>query len=264
MIDGFIEEYFIAPMVERSGYNVVNTTVYIGIALIILYFIYKAFKKHNVKLDNYFFLSLTSFIAFGASKRVVTDATDKIFFGELINSLYEYNFFNISPFIYIFTASLFLISLAIEYKFKIKNLTLAIGSFLTVLHLIILVPHFQNLTALIGIAFLSALVFGATFLYFKKYLPALLTLAHSIDGASTFIAIEFFGYGEQHVLASFIGENFGYFAFFLTKAIVAFIFAYFVEKEKMNEFDKKFLYAIAITAGLSPGLRSALRLVVGV
>ncbi len=256
----FINEYFIRPMVERTGYNPVNTITYALIALSLLFIVYRVFRKYNIRLDNYFFYTLISFIAFGSTKRVVTDATDKIFFNSFINSLYQYNFFNISPGIYIFTASLFFIALFIERKFNIKNFSLYSGLLLFFFHFFILLPHFSNIYGFIAVLFMGALVFVVSKLYFKKFLPALLVFAHSFDGAATFIAIDFFGYSEQHVVASFIGENFGYFAFFLLKFTIAFVFAYLLEKEKMDAFDKNFFYAIAITAGLSPGLRDVLRL----
>ncbi len=264
MYDNIIDTYFIRPMVERTGYNPVNTITYAIIALAVLYIVYRIFKKYKIEVDSYFIKSLLAFIAFGSTKRVVTDATDKIFFNEIINNIYAYNFFNISPGIYIFTASLFFLSLFIEHKFKIKNFTLYAGSTLFLIHFLILLPHFSNIFAFIAIILLAGLVFFITKIYFKKLLPALLVFAHSLDGAATFIAIEFFGYSEQHVVASFIGETFGYFAFFLVKFAIAFAFAYLLEKEKMKEFDKNFFYAVAITAGLSPGLRDVLRLVVGV
>ena len=260
----FINEYFIRPMVERTVYNPINTITYAIIALISLYIVYRIFKKNNVSVDNYFIYSLLAFVVFGSAKRVVTDATDKIFINEMINELYAYNFFKISPGIYIFTASLFFLSLFIEYKFKIKNFTLYAGGFLAGIHLLILIPFISNFLAFIAIMFLATLVFYASKLYFKKLLPSLLVFSHSLDGAATFIAIEFFGYSEQHVLASFIGETFGYIGFFLLKFAIAFIFAYLVEKEKMSQYDKNFFYAVAIVAGLAPGLRDVLRLALGV
>ena len=254
-----IEEYFISPIIERSGYNIVNTTAYALLALLSLYLIYRYFKKIRLKLDNYFFLTLLSFSAFGSTKRVITDLTDKVFISNFINHYYAYNFFNVSPFIYVFVAALFLISLWLEKKLKKKGLALFIGSFLFLSHFAILLLYIKTALFVLPlfVAFLIALLSSGIA---KNIKQKLVVFAQALDGFSTYLAIEWLHYKEQHVLAGFIGESFGYFYFFLLKVAIALLFIYLVEKENLGELEKSFLYAIAFVAGFSPGFRDLLRL----
>lgn len=260
----FIQDYFINPIIMRTGYNPINTIAYASIALLALFFIYKYFKKESIPINNYFILSLFSFILFGSLKRVITDATDKIYFSNFINDFYSYNFFNVTPFIYVFVAFLFLSFTIIEHKLKIKNLAIATGLLLSFLHAFILLPYFTNYIAFFAILIIAIVPFLISRMLFKSLFPRIVVLAHSLDGAATFIATEFLNYGEQHVLSNFIGIQFGFISFFIVKILISFAFAYILEKENMLDFDKNFLYVIAISAGLGPGLRDILRILVGV
>ena len=73
---GALEEFFISPILEKTGYNAVNTLVYAGIALVAVYALFHIVKKCKVKIDNGFFWGVLSFVLFGSTARVVTDAVD--------------------------------------------------------------------------------------------------------------------------------------------------------------------------------------------
>jgi uncharacterized membrane protein len=94
-----------------------------------------------------------------------------------------------------------------------------------------------------------------------------------LDGAATWVAIDFFShesvaYGEQHVIPNFIVSLFpslGFFTFFLLKTILVVVFIKMLQKEKEKEeiFYDLFLCAIIIM-GLAPGIRDLFRLLAGV
>jgi len=93
----------------------------------------------------------------------------------------------------------------------------------------------------------------------------LVVFAQALDGAATYIAIEVNGnYFEQHVLSNLIGQSSGFLAFYLLKILLSIIFVYLVDREKIDDFDKNYLLAIALVFGLAPGVRDVLRLAFGV
>ncbi|MCX6769163.1 MAG: DUF63 family protein, partial [Candidatus Micrarchaeota archaeon] len=94
----------------------------------------------------------------------------------------------------------------------------------------------------------------------------------AFDGAATFVVIDLFSaasgkaYFEQHVLSSGIGNAspLGFFLFFLIKITLASLIVYFINKEKMAKSDKSLILLVVAVVGFAPGIRDALRMLVGV
>jgi uncharacterized membrane protein len=263
----FINQYFINPINEHAGYNMVNTAVYVVIALAALYLIRQFLRSRKVEIDNYFIYTVIAFVLFGSTKRVITDAIDSgMQFNPLVNSLLSYNAFNVTPGIYVFVGGLFLISVAIDYFTK-RKVALWIGVALFLAHLLVLLSLLYRINlfyfGMIGV--LAAIPFAALYPYFKDKLMPFVIFSQALDGGATFTALDLKGgYFEQHVFSNFIGQNFGFFAFYLLKVALATAFVYLVDKEKMDSFDKRYLLVIAMVFGLAPGLRDLLRIAFGV
>jgi uncharacterized membrane protein len=263
----FIGQYFINPINDRAGYNIVNTAVYAAIALVALCLIRKFLRSRKFEIDNYFIYTVIAFVLFGSTKRVITDAIDSgMQFNPLVNSLLAYNAFNVTPGIYVFVGGLFLISVAIDYITK-RKAALWIGIALFVVHLLVLLSLLYriNLFYFGMIAVLAAIPLVAFLPHFKDKLMPFVIFSQALDGGATFTALDLKGgYFEQHVLSNLIGQNLGFFAFYLFKVALAAAFVYLVEKEKMDGFDKRYLLVIAMVFGLAPGLRDLLRISFGV
>ncbi|MBN2478466.1 DUF63 family protein, partial [Candidatus Micrarchaeota archaeon] len=83
-----------------EGYNLVNTLVYAGIALAVLYILYTAFKKYRIKINEQFAYGVLSFILLGSTVRVITDSIDSGVFTAatpihkmiLESGIYDYGF----------------------------------------------------------------------------------------------------------------------------------------------------------------------------
>ncbi len=258
----FFNEFFVKPIYERSGYNPVNTTVYAFIALLTIYIVYKWWKSKGIRFNSHFLISLLPYVILGSTKRVITDIVDKLSL-EGLWKLYEYNVINISPGIYITTGFLFIFFYYLEKRGILPTWSsFWVGLFLAMFHLFLLFPFIQNIQPLLYVIPLA--VVGGTITFFiGKRLGFLAGFSQGLDGAATYYAIEFLHYNEQHVIPSFIGENFGYIWFYIAKVIIAFLFVWLLEKEEKDE-DKKVLgYAIVIIAGLAPGLRDLLRMMAG-
>jgi len=231
------------------------------IAIIALYLIYRYFKKNDIAFDSHFLKSLLPFVLFGSIKRAITDATDAgIAKGFIYEQFYGYNIFNVTPGIYVVTAFLFLSSFIIEHKYRIRNLSFYFGLFLALSHLFLLSPFLFHIERLILILFLSSTAYGIAFLFFKNEIYRIAIFSQGFDGAATFFGIEFFGYKEQHVIPSIIGEQFGFLWFFIIKVAITSIFLFLLDKEKIDEQEKNLIVYAIIVMGLAPGLRDTLRL----
>ena len=131
-----------------------------------------------------------------------------------------------------------------------------------------------------------ALAFAATFIVYlivnifkpkyPKILPfisgvnLLLFFGHFLDASATFIAIDYYGYAEKHVLPTFLIQLFNTASIMLVlKAIIVVLVVYFIDILYKKDFQQNptltGLVKIAILVlGLGPGLRDILRLGIGV
>jgi uncharacterized membrane protein len=98
----------------------------------------------------------------------------------------------------------------------------------------------------------------------------ILFFGHFLDASATFIAIDYYGYVEKHVLPVFLIDIFQTAAvMYLLKAIIIVLVVYFIDilykKDFMENPTLTGLVKVAILVlGLGPGLRDILRLGIGV
>lgn len=287
-IGQFINQYYIEPILQHEGYNAVNTVTYALIAIAAVYIAYRAFQYYRIRVDRGFVLDTIPFVLLGSTVRVVTDSIDTGVMTALtplhaliINShVYDYGFFTSSPGIYIITAALFFVSLALSRALKVERLAAFIGLALWIPHLFVLLFMFKYLEFAIPVLVLALIPFYLAYRYFsggaKKHgidpkILAGVVGAHALDGAATFFIIDYFGkltgrsYFEQHVIPGFIGSAFGtFFPFYVLKIGIAFGASYFIASEKdAGEGEKYFIALLLIIIGLAPGLRDLLRMAVG-
>ncbi len=88
--------------------------------------------------------------------------------------------------------------------------------------------------------------------------------AHLFDASSTFIAIDFYGYGEQHVLPNALMNLAGTAAVMFPLKIAVILSALYVIDEYVEDDIIRNMLKLAIfILGLSPGLRDFLSLSMG-
>lgn len=284
-----IEQYFIAPVWGRSGYNIVNTAVYAVIALIVLYFIYRKFEKSKFEIQKSFWVGALGWVLFGSSLRVITDSVDsgaflahagqigniltEIVYPKILESgIFEYGILTVSPGIYVVTATLFLLSIYFEKKIGMKYWAGGVGVILGVLNLLLLSPMFAHMYYGLMVFLIAGVmaVFAVHFFRLNKLELVCPVFGHALDGAATWVAIDIFGpaqgvqYFEQHVLSRIIGEisPFGFGLFFLFKVGFAIVAVKLIDSEKDQRLRMLALLVIAII-GLAPGLRDIFRMVIG-
>jgi len=296
----FIQAYFISPVWERTGYNLVNTLAYAAIALAAVYLIWRYFDKKNISIDRPFWAGALSFVLFGSSLRVLTDSIDsparvmaqtllnasagqsgpfgfiaQITYPFILNShVLDYGAWTVTPGIYVLTAAIFLSCVVIGWRLKRPYFAAIVGGVLAAINYILLLPmakHWDYSILIIAMALgVGAIVcYGLKWKDKKFVLPV---MGQALDGAATWIAIDVFGpangigYFEQHVLSDAIGRAtpLGFGLFFLLKVGFAIGAVWAVRKEKEIDMRTKSLLLLVIAIiGFAPGLRDLLRMLCG-
>lgn len=276
---GFVEDYFVKPIFERTGYNMVNTLAYAAIALGALYLIWSFLKKKGFDFASRDFLyGVGAFVLFGSTARVLTDAVDAGHSLGVLSQMFGYGYLTVTPGIYIVTAALFLFSIAIGHAMKQPRFPAYAGLLLWLPCFLLLAPLMQNFEYfLLGIV-IAAVGSLASFFLLKKFAKLELGLheklaifGQALDGAATFVVIDIFsaqtgkGYFEQHVLSGGIGTAtpLGFFLFFLVKVSLATAIVYFLKKEKMDARDAALVLIVVAIMGFAPGIRDLLRMLAG-
>lgn len=275
----FIYDYFVDPILSRTGYNLVNTFTYAIIALIALYLVYREFKKHNIKIDEKFILSLIPFILLGSTVRVVTDAIDAgkflpitpIHSFVLASHIYDYGFLTASPGIYIVIAAILFLTMSILHVFKRPDLLAPVGYALWLPNFLLLVPFFKFWWFALPAIFLALVPALIIWKFTKNKIYALMVGSQALDGAATFTILDFSNrflgtnYFEQHVISNGLCGLFGTcFTFYLVKVGISMAAAYLLLREKdASDNEKYFVALIILIMGLAPGIRDLLRVIAG-
>lgn len=260
-------DYFIRPMDERTGYNAVNTAVYAAIALIAAYLIYRMLKRLKIKIDDGFIFSITPFILFGATMRVVVDA-----------NILPYTYLTTTPGIYVLIGLTTIAAVLVFHRLAIMRHLWAFGAVLWLASIAPLVPLFKNfdffvfilLLALTGAALGNAILTSLKVRCRWQYILA--AFAHSLDGAATFVSIDIFSriagaqYFEQHVFTNIISVVFGgFWAFYAIKILFATGAVWLLDRDSgLKDDELNYVILLIIIFGLAPGVRDALRLLCGV
>ncbi|MFH2106228.1 MAG: DUF63 family protein [Candidatus Micrarchaeota archaeon] len=274
-----IQQYFLDPMIDKTGYNPVNTLTYAVIALAALYIIWQVFKAKNIRIDKKFVYGVLPFVLLGSTLRVVTDSIDNgVFTGVtpihqamLDSHIFDYNYFTISPGIYILIAAILFVTMGVLRMLKRQEYLGYVGLALWLPFFLMLVPFMQFAGYAVPILIMAAIPAYLAWRYFKEPLAMLMVAGHALDGAATFFTINIFGpamgitYSEQHFVGDSICTMFGTcFPFYLLKVAVAGIFAYVLSKENEDSIDFKNFIALAIIImGFAPGIRDMLRMMMG-
>jgi len=289
----FINNYFIRPVYERTGYNMINTVVYAIIALSFAYLFFKILKRMKVKIDDKFVLRIIPFILLGSILRVVTDATGDAAAGVpnqfLSNSsylfglygfvgrlhIYDYSFITTTPGVYVVIGMLTFLSLLFFSRIRRMDLLPKFALLLLLPHLLLLIPLMKSWSYALLVLLLAfaGLLVGRFILRKAKLKPGLtqllVILSHSLDGAASYVAIELFSggtaYFEQHVLSAALGTVFGtMFAFYAVKVAFSSLALLLVETSNDSREEKNYVLLLLMIFGLAPGVRDTLRMLAGV
>lgn len=264
-IRDFVYKYFIQTL--GWGYNPVNTIVYSIILVSAIYVIACLLGWLRVELDDRFVISVSPYIVIGSAARALRDLG---FFQSVLF---------VSPLIFfvVFGYALLclLLSLGMSKKsgkpFYIFFLTLGLipASYL-VYHVAINIAEPQGTSLILFYSAITVLVALPLMHLIDKLIRVedsllnyTIVAAHLLDASATHVSITHFGYGEQHVLTSFVTGLSGTTAIlFPLKFLVVFAVVLILDRYFPSDLQAlKGLTKLALLIlGLAPGLRDLFRL----
>jgi uncharacterized membrane protein len=277
----FLQEYFLNPILSNGWFNPLNSVVYGLILVAAVYLVFRMLKKMRINIDRHFLYAILPFILWAALTRVLHDAA---YYGALTGTVGEVFSLPIFPtpgsYFITFTVALVALFIALllqQYtKLPYWKVMFAIGLALCAINFALL-PRFDPLSMLmvLGITGLWTALFMLLYKFSEKMqfpvLKQIFTLensclfsAHMLDASATYVAMTFFGYGEQHPLPRFLIELSNPAAMFLLKIAVLIPVLYIIDRYSEKGDFRNFLKIVILILGLAPGLRDAIRLMVGV
>jgi uncharacterized membrane protein len=256
-LDTFIEEYFVRPIQEASGYNIVNTVTYALLFIGFITLIKYGLERAKIKTDRKFFVSVFPVILLGGVVRSLEDAqvlprslltvTPGVY--VLILAVSVFHIF-LSKYVlskrYGFTKALFWLNTATLVFFSLFLRPVYVLEFLFIIimsyALFLLVAELNNRYKLVSL---------------KSLENKLMLFAHILDGFASFFAIGLFSlfnpgisYFEQHVVGSFIMNTFGAWAFVHVKIVVALLAIYYIDKETDDQYWAFVLKYFVVALGI--------------
>ena len=255
----YIQENFIYL---HPGYTTLNTIVFgiiLGLVILLIIRMFRWIDKDPKDL----FIPLIPFIFFGSSARALVD-----------NGIYPLTYILVTPGIYILTGVSAIVtilgSVLIERKigWDYRYIIFAVGAAMCVPN--IFYTQYINPVAAFQVFGSWALVSAPFVLLSRKW--SLLKdkfnlgvlLAHLFDASSTFIAVDYYGYGEQHVLPNFLTQLVdSAIVMFPLKIAVILPALYIIDMYVEDKTIRNMLKLAIFILGLAPGLRNFLSLAMG-
>ncbi len=254
MIKDFIMDNF---FYLHPGYTTFNTIVFgLVLGLIILGIIRLFDKLERDPLDLIY--PLIPIIVFGSTSRALVD-----------NHVYPRIHLLATPGIYIsigiLTIVILVVSTIVEKHAGIKyyDVIAVIGSVICLPNIFLLIFHGINLKITLVELLLFAVI-ACIFLLLRNKMEVIkrrgnleVLLAHIFDATSTFVAMDFFGYSEQHVLPTML-INFSHTAFIMypVKIGVILLILYVIDREVNDKMANHMLKLAIFILGLAPGIRN--------
>ncbi len=255
----FIGENFIYL---HPGYTILNTVVFgilLGISVILIIKMFRVIKKDPKDLV----IPLIPFIFFGSSARALVD-----------NGVYPLTYILVTPGIYILTGIITIVTLLLAVyieritKFDYRYTIIIVGTALCI-------PNILNIPSIDFTAFFEVIgiwaLFSGIFIALRNKWSLIkdkfnlsVLIAHLFDASSTFIAVDFYGYGEQHVLPNALTSLTGTaLVMFPLKIAVVLSALYVIDLYVEDRTIKNMLKLAIFILGLAPGIRNFMSLIIG-
>lgn len=263
----FFNYYFVRPLFDCSGYNIVNTIGFVILLIVIAIGLKRVFERKGIRFNEKFFWMLVPFVFFGGALRALEDLME-FPLGCTARQANPWLVLLITPFIYLVLLTIVLVLMFTAMRFSkdwMKNVRNA-GIILASLTWLLALANGKNWIEFFSILTLAFMVGGITvsaLKLVKRYSKAgaLVVLGQTLDASASALAVGILGYGEQHV---FTGAIMGInpFLFIPIKALLAFLVVYAVDRET-GDWKWLFLFLV-LMVGLAPGSRDLLRVLMGV
>jgi len=267
----FLHKYFVEP-----GYDWVDTPTYgILLGVLVIFAVIPAIKRLGVRLDRRFFIGAAPFVLFGATARELVDRKLGLY---ALAGDYPGNFWLVSPWIFFtmffLAVGCMLFGLLASRRFKGLGYHVpmfAVGGVLCLYNLLLIAGNVRNLALFFYVAEVAALFmvfiwFLSSFRLFsflRNELNYVVVGAHLFDAAATFVGMDFLGFGEQHVLPSFLINYFGTaFVMFPLKLVVLLPALYLIDGELGDdETARRLIKFVVFVLGFGPAVRDVVMMV---
>lgn len=250
----FIYTYFLQPIEVGSGYNVVNTTAYALILVLLAYGTFEVLRRFKIKIDRKFVTAVVPFILFAISIRIFEDA-------GIVSG-----FWFVTPGIWVLflgvILSALLLSVLVQKKTKFPYYKIMGGTGLALFLPTLLFMQLKNVQGIFYVLlFFSPILLGLKLIKWSIENKAIVA-AHGFDAVVTFVSIDFFGYRELHVLPNFvIGLTGSAFSFIVLKLLVIIPVLILLDRYTDDKEFKNYIKFIIAVLGFVPGTRDFLRLI---
>ena len=260
---GVFEDYFIRPVLEHTGYNLVNTMAYAVILIAALFFVYKMLAKTEIKLDGRLWIDLLPFVFLGGMLRALQDIN---FFGFL--GVYHALF--VTPMIYVIIFLLAFAAIKVS-RYLWKDFIRLFGVLLVVIFAVPVVMNAKNFGALFIIVAITFIGYSAVYLALRYAKSGIIRnsfnshilAAHLLDASAAFVAVSVVGgYKESGVFTSLMFSYSPGWMFIPLKAVIALLVIHFIDKEAHGEMKWILKFAVLVL-GLGPGLHDAFSVLIG-
>lgn len=277
MAGSFPCKYLIMPIFQGTGYNPVNTVVLACLFYLLAIFSYSYLKSFiRLKSMDSFAWTALPYIVLGGVMRSLTDAGvypgiawPADICGSTVN-LSKALF--VTPGAYLLPISILFIAMFLEKLLAGHDSKLAVnlGWLLVAANLFLLKP--VSTAVILGTLVVTGVVFAIATIIYKilklKFMEdrysRLAIAAQLFEASATFVGVAFYGYGEQHVLASLAIGGLGPASVFLVKmTVIPFVLWALSDLDDDSE-TAKYVKILIIALGLGPGLRDMLSVAMGV
>lgn len=253
---GLLREYFIDPIYQGTGYNPVNTVVY-GLLLGFGIMACDALvRRLGLRIDRRFLLAILPFLALASVLRSLVDA-----------QLLPRSFFLITPGIFILVTALaagaLVVGKALPGPFRYPYGTAVIGLALLLYPVSILLPHVKGYGPFLQIALLLAVTTALTVIALRRLgwgepLIQALFAAHLLDASATIVAVEYYGFWEEHVFEDYLIQAAGTAYVILPFKLLVLVLVIAFLRRTLEGDSLRFWYFALFVLGFAPGLRDTL------
>jgi uncharacterized membrane protein len=278
-ISQFINTYYLNPIRNDDGYNLVNTITWAVVLGICIFGIFRLLEKLEVKITPRFILSILPFVLAGSSLRVLEDSPAGIFHPPFTYLLITPNIYFL---VFGITVACLWTSIRLQKAGLVKDYHpvfagLGLAWFLLNLGTLL---YFENIVAAYVPVFVLTAGTGLTFAFymvarrlkssiFTDPLNLSILLAHMLDASSTYIGIDKLGYYEKHVLPSYLIELTDTALVMYPLKLIIFVGVLYAldtqfEKDEESNNLKMLIKMVILILGLSPATRNTIRMMLGI
>ena len=235
------------------------------VALVILFVLLSLTKKilEEIEIDRNFWISMVPIMLTGVFLRVLVDA-----------GVFEKNkWWNVTPGIYVlcfcFAFLLILVGRMIEKKVGIEywKLVLAVGGATSLIIFSKLAGYlrfwYRTLFPWVLAFLITSLVYISGNKLLRRGENILIVFSQMLDGSGTFIGIDYYRFGEEHILTEWIINIAGTAAVVILVKLIAIVLALYVLDKFQDDKETKIIKFALFILGFGPGTRNSLILALG-